>query len=125
MIEIAKEKKRKVYLLLANKTMLIYHRNIDRKRRYENDNGDDERTDVIVKVGNKWKVNYQRDLASGLAARSLVKHWNASHDTKADAQEALRSYWANNNEAREARLSLRSNSRRHPSGLRFLIFVLF
>ena len=43
-------------MLLSNKTMLIYHRNIDRKRRYENDNGDDERTDVIVKVGNKWKV---------------------------------------------------------------------
>ena len=36
--------------------MLIYHRNIGRKRRYENDNGHDERTDVIVKVGNKWKI---------------------------------------------------------------------
>lgn len=93
-------------MLLANKTMLIYHRNIDRKRRYENDNGDDERTDVIVKVGNKWKVNYQRALARGLAVSPLVKHWNASHDTKADAQAALRSYWANKHEAREARLSL-------------------
>ena len=112
-------------MLLANKTMLIYHRNIDRKRRYENDNGDDERTDVIVKVGNKWKVNYPRDLSRGLAARSLVKHWNASHDTEADAQAALMSYWANNNEAREARLSLRSHSRRHPAGLCFLSFVLF
>ena len=36
--------------------MLIYHINIDRKRRYEKDNNDDERTDVIVKVGNKWKI---------------------------------------------------------------------
>lgn len=36
--------------------MLIYHRNIDRKRRYEKDNNDDERKDVIVKVGNKWKI---------------------------------------------------------------------
>ena len=96
--------------------MLIYNRNIDRKRRYENDNGDDERTDVIAKVWNKWKVNYQLALARWLAARSLVKHWNASHDTEADAQAALMSYWANNNEAREARLSLRSHSRRHPAG---------
>lgn len=112
-------------MLLANKTMLIYYRNIDRKRRYENDNGDDERTDVIVKVGNKWKVTYPRALARGLAARSLVKYWNASHDTEADAQDASRTYWANNNEARKARLSLRYHSWRHPAGLCFLIFVLF
>lgn len=97
-------------MLLANKTMLIYHRNIDRKRRYENDNGDDERTDVIVKVGNKWKVTYPRVLARGLAARSLVKYGNASYDTKAYAQAALRAYWANKHEARKARLSLRSHS---------------
>lgn len=101
-------------MLLANKTMLIYNRNIDRKRRYENDNGDDERTDVIVKVGNKWKIKGKK-----------VKHLNASHDTKAYAQAALRSYWANNNEAREARLSLLYHSWRHPAGLCFLIFVLF
>lgn len=94
--------------------MLIYHRNIDRKRRYENDNGDDERTDVIVKVGNKWKIKGKK-----------VKYWNASYDTKADAQAALRAYWANKHEARKARLSLRSHSRRHPSGLCFLSFVLF
>lgn len=120
-----RNRKRKVYFLLANKTMLIYNRNIDRKRRHENDNGDDERTDVIVKVGNKWKMNYQRAKASGLAARSLVKYWNASYDTKADAQAALRAYWANKHEARKARLSLRSHSRRHPAGLCFLSFVLF
>ena len=76
--------------------MLIYHRNIDRKRRYENDNGDDERTDVIVKVGNKWKIKGNK-----------VKYWNASYDTKADAQAALRAYWANKHEAIKARLSIR------------------
>lgn len=76
--------------------MLIYHRNIDRTRRYEKDNGDDERTDVIVKVGNKWKIKGKK-----------VKYWNASYDTKADAQAALRAYWANKHEARKARLSSR------------------
>ena len=76
--------------------MLIYHINIDRKRRYEKDNGDDERTDVIVKVGNKWKIKGKK-----------VKYWNASYDTKADAQAALRAYWANKHEARKARLSIR------------------
>lgn len=94
--------------------MLIYHRNIDRKRRYEKDNGDDERTDVIVKIGNKWKIKGKKG-----------KYWNASYDTKADAQAALRAYWANKREAREARLSLRSHSWRHPAGLCFLSFVLF
>lgn len=75
--------------------MLIYHRNIDRKRRYEKDNNDDERKDVIVKVGNKWKIKGKK-----------VKYWNASYDTKTDAQAALRAYWANKHEARKARLSL-------------------
>ena len=63
--------------------MLIYHRNIDRKRRYENDNGDDERTDVIVKVGNKWKI----------LRKNRKDYWDAEYDTKKDAQAALRAYW--------------------------------
>ena len=83
--------------------MLIYHRNIDRKRRYEKDNGDDERTDVIVKIGNKWKIKGKK-----------VKYWNASYDTKADAQAALRAYWANKHEARKASFSLHHEQNEHP-----------
>lgn len=92
-------------MLLANKTMLIYNRNIDRKRRYENDNGDDERTDVIAKVLNKGKIKGKK-----------VKYWNASYDTKADAQAALRAYWANKHEARKARLSIRHERRSFNEG---------
>jgi len=48
---------------------------------------DEERTDVIVKVGNKWRIKGRK-----------VKYWNAEYDTKADAQAALRAYWANKHE---------------------------
>ena len=46
--------------------------------------------------------------------RQKVKYWNASYDTKADAQAALMAYWANKHEARKARLSIRNehNERR-------------
>ncbi len=48
----------------------------------------EERTDVIVKVGNKWKVKGKKQ-----------KYWDADYDTKADAQAALRAYWANKHES--------------------------
>jgi hypothetical protein len=43
-----------------------------------------ERTDVIVKVGNKWRIKGKKQ-----------KYWDAEYDTKSDAQAALRAYWAN------------------------------
>lgn len=45
-----------------------------------------ERTDVIVKVGNKWRIKGRKTL-----------YWPAKYDTKADAEAALRAYWANKN----------------------------
>ena len=42
------------------------------------------RTDVIVKVGNKWRIKGKK-----------VKYWPAKYDTKSDAEAALRAYWAN------------------------------
>ena len=47
-----------------------------------------ERTDVIVKVGNKWRILGKK-----------VKYWPAEYDTKADAEAALRAYWANKHES--------------------------
>lgn len=44
---------------------------------------DDERTDVIVKVGSHWKIKGKK-----------VKYWPANYKTKADAEAALRAYWA-------------------------------
>ena len=49
---------------------------------------DDERTDVIVKVGNKWKIKGKKQ-----------KYWDAEYDTKEKAQAALKAYWANKHEA--------------------------
>lgn len=43
-----------------------------------------ERTDVIVKVGNKWRIKGKKTL-----------YWPAKYDTKSDAEAALRAYWAN------------------------------
>lgn len=57
-----------------------------------------ENTDVIVKVGNKWRVKGRK-----------VKYWNAEYDTKADAEDALKAYWANKHEClkhRHRRLKL-------------------
>ncbi len=49
---------------------------------------DDERTDVIVKVGNKWKIKGKKQ-----------KYWDAEYDTKEKAQAALKAYWANKHES--------------------------
>lgn len=49
----------------------------------EKDNGG-----VIVKVGNKWRIKGKK-----------VKYWDAEYDTKADAEAALRAYWANKKES--------------------------
>ena len=49
----------------------------------------EEKTSVIKKVGNKWKI-LKKDKKS---------YWDADYDTKADAQAALRAYWANKHES--------------------------
>lgn len=54
---------------------------------------DKERTDVIVKVGNKWRIKGKKQ-----------KYWDAEYDTKADAQDALRAYWANKGESLVSRI---------------------
>ena len=43
-----------------------------------------ERTDVIVKVVNKWRIKGKKTL-----------YWPAKYDTKSDAEAALKAYWAN------------------------------
>ena len=55
-----------------------------------------ERTDVIVKVGNKWKIKGKK-----------TKYWDAEYDTKADAEAALRAYWANKHESRNLTIEQR------------------
>ena len=40
---------------------------------------------VIRKVGNKWKI----------LKKNRKDYWDADYDTKADAEAALRAYWAN------------------------------
>lgn len=43
---------------------------------------------VIKKVGNKWRI----------LKKNRKDYWDAEYDTKADAQAALRAYWANKGE---------------------------
>ena len=40
---------------------------------------------VIRKVGNKWRI----------LKKNRKDYWDAEYDTKAEAQAALRAYWAN------------------------------
>ena len=49
-----------------------------------------EEEGVIRKVGDKWKI----------LKKNRKDYWNAEYDTKADAQAALRAYWANKHECR-------------------------
>lgn len=44
---------------------------------------------VIKKVGNKWRI----------LKKNRKDYWDAEYDTKADAQAALRAYWANKGES--------------------------
>ena len=46
-----------------------------------------ERTDVIRKVGNSWRI-----------LGNKVKYWPAHYKTKTDAENALKAYWANKHE---------------------------
>ena len=56
---------------------------------------DDERTDVIVKVGNKWRIRGKK-----------TKYWDAEYDTKEKAQAALKAYWASKHESLNESYSL-------------------
>lgn len=46
-----------------------------------------ERTDVIRKVGNSWRILGKK-----------TKYWPAHYKTKTDAENALKAYWANKHE---------------------------
>lgn len=46
---------------------------------------------VIRKVGNKWKI----------LKKNRKDYWDAEYDTKADAEAALRAYWANKHECKD------------------------
>lgn len=48
---------------------------------------------VIRKVGSKWKI----------LKKNRKDYWDADYDTKADAQAALRAYWANKRECKRCR----------------------
>lgn len=54
-----------------------------------------DNTDVIVKVNNVWKIRGNK-----------VKYWNAEYDTKADAEAALKAYWANKYECKNKHHSI-------------------
>lgn len=53
-------------------------------------NEEKENTSVIKKVGNKWKI----------LKKDRKHYWNAEYDTKADAENALKAYWANKHECK-------------------------
>ena len=46
-----------------------------------------ERTDVIRKVGNSWRILGKK-----------TRYWPAHYKTKTDAENALKAYWANKHE---------------------------
>ena len=47
-----------------------------------------ERTGVIKKVGNKWRI----------LKKDRKHYWDAEYKTKTDAENALKAYWANKHE---------------------------
>lgn len=51
-----------------------------------------ERTDVIRKVGNSWRILGKK-----------TRYWPAHYKTKADAEAALKAYWANKHECKNNR----------------------
>lgn len=59
---------------------------MEKRNKFQVNEEEKERTDVIVKVGNKWRIKGRKTL-----------YWPAEYDTKADAEAALRAYWANKN----------------------------
>lgn len=63
--------------------------------KYRNKIFEKEDDGVIRKVGNKWKI----------LKKNRKDYWDADYDTKADAQAALRAYWANKRECKRRRNS--------------------
>ena len=70
-------------VLIKNKYSVT---SMENKNKFQVNEEEKERTDVIVKVNGKWRVKGKK-----------VKYWPAEYDTKADAEDALRAYWANKN----------------------------
>lgn len=61
---------------------------IDRNSKWRFNESEDD--GVIRKVGNKWKI----------LKKNRKDYWDADYDTKADAEAALRAYWANKQECK-------------------------
>ena len=59
---------------------------MEKRNKYQVNEEEKERTDVIVKVNGKWRIKGRK-----------TRYWPAEYDTKADAEAALRAYWANKN----------------------------
>lgn len=62
------------------------------KKKSRNQLVEKEDEGVIRKVGNKWRI----------LKKNRKDYWDAEYDTKADAEAALRAYWANKRESRDA-----------------------
>lgn len=78
-----------VETLLKNIVKDGYKLNVGESLRHDRPIREAEDEDgVIVKIGNKWRIRGKK-----------VKYWDAEYDTKADAQAALRAYWANKGES--------------------------
>jgi hypothetical protein len=56
-----------------------------------------ERDGVIKKVGDKWKI----------LKKDRKHYWDADYDTKKDAEDALKAYWANKHESRNLTIEQR------------------
>lgn len=65
---------------------------------------------VIRKVGNKWRI----------LKKNRKDYWDAEYDTKADAQAALRAYWANKRECRSYNSPIKLEGFKSPSSRELL-----
>lgn len=60
---------------------------MENKNKFQVNEEEKEEKGVIRKVGNKWRI----------LKKNRKDYWDAEYDTKADAEAALRAYWANKN----------------------------
>ena len=60
---------------------------MEKRNKFQVNEEEKDDTGVIRKVGNKWRI----------LKKNRKDYWPAEYDTKADAEAALRAYWANKN----------------------------
>lgn len=71
-------------VLIKNKYSVT---SMENKNKFQVNEEEKDDTGVIRKVGNKWRI----------LKKNRKDYWPAEYDTKADAEAALRAYWANKN----------------------------